>query len=273
MCYFTSQHLRAEEIARQYGRSMDAVNGARVVLKQKEEEARQKAAVMGTPDKATIYDYRLNDGMYVSPAYSEPYTVVVAGSKELQVMRWGLIPYTASEASKERLDRQNLYKNAQAEHLFTTWPWRTLWARKRCVVPVTGFFEPHYGQDGKSWPYYIQRKDGGLFSIAALYDEWMDPQSGGQLLSFVSITIAASPLLQQVHNGGLNPHRMPLILPEDKVAGWLDPAMTQQADVERFLVTPDDTNLEAWPVRKKFNYGDPYDPTIIDRVTPVPETV
>ena len=183
-------------------------------------------------------------------------------------MRWGLIPYTASEASKERFDRQNLYKNAQAEHLFTTWPWRTLWSKKRCVVPVTGFFESHYGPDGKSWPYYIQRRDGGLFAIAALYDEWSEPRTGGRLLSFVSITIAANPLLQKVHNGGLNPHRMPLILPDDQVAGWLDPRGVQSADVRRFLVTPDDAEFEAWPVRKKFNYGDPYDPSIIDRVQP-----
>ena len=212
MCYFTSQHLRAEDVARKYGRRMDAVNAARVVLTQKEEEARQKAAVTGMPDKTTIYDYRLNDGMYVSPAYSEPYTVIVTDSDQLQVMRWGLIPYTASEASKERFDRQNLYKNAQAEHLFTTWPWRTLWSKKRCVVPVTGFFESHYGPDGKSWPYYI--------------------------------------------------------LPDDQVAGWLDPRGVQSADVRRFLVTPDDAEFEAWPVRKKFNYGDPYDPSIIDRVQP-----
>lgn len=179
-----------------------------------------------------------------------------------------MIPYTASEASKERFDRQNLYKNAQAEHLFTTWPWRTLWSKKRCVVPVTGFFESHYGPDGKSWPYYIQRRDGGLFAIAALYDEWSDPRTGGRLLSFVSITIAANPLLQKVHNGGLNPYRMPLILPDDQVAGWLDPRGVQSADVRRFLVTPDDAEFEAWPVRKKFNYGDPYDPSIIDRVQP-----
>lgn len=89
MCYFTSQHLRAEDVARKYGRRMDAVNAARVVLTQKEEEARQKVAVTGMPDKTTIYDYRLNDGMYVSPAYSEPYTVIVTDSDQLQVMRWG----------------------------------------------------------------------------------------------------------------------------------------------------------------------------------------
>ena len=46
MCYFTSQHLRAEDVARKYGRRMDAVNAARVVLTQKEEEARQKLSLI-----------------------------------------------------------------------------------------------------------------------------------------------------------------------------------------------------------------------------------
>lgn len=267
MCFFTSQSVRAEEIAVKYGRGMKMVDAVRRSLAVKERAARNRYAA-GEKVKANIYDYHLSDGMYVAPAYSEPYTVIVSGSDELQVMRWGLIPRTATRESKERYDRENLFKNAKSENLFTAWPWRTLWEYNRCVIPVTGFFEPHYTADGKNQPYYIQMKDGGIFSIAALYDSWNDPETGHTLLSFVMITVPASPKLRKVHNGGAHPYRMPLILSGDRVEGWLNPAMTEEDAVAAYLETPDDSALETWPVRKKFNYGDPFDPSIIDPVSP-----
>lgn len=262
MCFFTSQHMQAEDIARKYGRRTDRVDAARLMLADKEHEARLSADTGG---RTAIYDYRLNEGMYVSPAYAAPYTVIVNGSDQLQVMRWGLVPHSATLTEKERYEREHMYKNAQAEHLFTSWPWRKLWRQRRCIIPVTGFFEPHYDESGLSRPYYIQRTDGGLFSIAGLYDEWPDPESGNTLLSFVMITISANPMLREIHNGGAHPFRMPLILPDERAEGWLDSSTERQEEVERYLVTPDDKDFEAWPVGKRFNYGNPYDPAKTER--------
>lgn len=270
MCFFTSQSVSAEDIARKYGRGMKRVDAVRQELAARE-RADRKRYTAGEKLKVNIYDYHLSDGMYVSPAYSEPYTVIVSGSDELQVMRWGLIPHTATVEAKERYDKENLYKNAKAENLFSSWPWRMLWQHNRCVIPVTGFFEPHYDENGRNQPYYIQMKNGGIFSVAALYDSWNDPDTGKHLLSFVMITVPASPKLREVHNGGAHPFRMPLILPDNQVEGWLNPEMTEEIEVAGYLVTPDDRELETWPVRKKFNYGDPFDPSIIDRVITGPE--
>ena len=262
MCFFTSQHMQAEDIARKYGRRTDRVDAARLMLADKEHEARLSADTGG---RTAIYDYRLNEGMYVSPAYAAPYTVIVNGSDQLQVMRWGLVPHSATLTEKERYEREHMYKNAQAEHLFTSWPWRKLWRQRRCIIPVTGFFEPHYDESGLSRPYYIQRTDGGLSSIAGLYDEWPDTENGNTLLSFVMITISANPMLREIHNGGAHPFRMPLILPDERAEGWLDSSTERQEEVERYLVTPDDKDFEAWPVGKRFNYGDPYDPAKTER--------
>ena len=74
MCFFTSQHMQAEDIARKYGRRTDRVDAARLMLADKEHEARLSADTGG---RTAIYDYRLNEGMYVSPAYAAPYTVIV----------------------------------------------------------------------------------------------------------------------------------------------------------------------------------------------------
>lgn len=265
MCFFTSQSVRAEEIAGKYGRGMKIVDAARRTLAAKERLDRSRYAA-GEKVKADFYSYHLSDGMYVSPAYSEPYTVIVSGSSELQVMRWGLVPHTATVEAKERYAKENLFKNAKSENIFTSWPWRLLWRYNRCIIPVTGFFEPHYTENGRNQPYYIQMKGGGIFSVAALYDSWNDPHTGESLLSFVMITVPASPKLREVHNGGAHPFRMPLIIPDDRVEGWLDPGMTGEEKIATYLVTPDDSGIETWPVRKKFNYGDPFDPSIIDPV-------
>ena len=61
MCFFTSQHMQAEDIARKYGRRTDRVDAARLMLADKEHEARLSADTGG---RTAIYDYRLNEGMY-----------------------------------------------------------------------------------------------------------------------------------------------------------------------------------------------------------------
>ena len=43
MCFFTSQHMQAEDIARKYGRRTDRVDAARLMLADKEHEARLSA--------------------------------------------------------------------------------------------------------------------------------------------------------------------------------------------------------------------------------------
>ena len=72
-------------------------------------------------------------------------------------------------------------------------------------------------------------------------------------------------MLREIHNGGAHPFRMPLILPDERAEGWLDSSTERQEEVERYLVTPDDKDFEAWPVGKRFNYGDPYDPAKTER--------
>lgn len=266
MCFFTSQGKRAEEIARKYGRRMNIVEAAREILA--EQEAAERAAQVQDPKhKTDIFGIRLNDGMIVSPAYAEPLTVIVSGSDQLQVMRWGLIPRGTSIEKKEIYNKKNLYKNARAENIFTTWPWKFV-TQNRCIYPVTGFFEPHEFPDGRKQYFYVHEKHGEGFSIAGLWDEWQHPKTGEKIKTFVMLTIAANEKLRWVHNSGKNPFRMPLIIPDEKVEQWLDPELDEQG-MRQFLTTPPDDNIVVWPVRLKFNQGDPYDHSIIDEVPPV----
>lgn len=260
MCFFTSQSKKARDIAKKYGRQMDIIEMARQIL------AEQEAERQAENQPVNIYSTHLNDGMYVSPGWAHPFTVIVSGSDQLQVMNWGLIPWYATPEQREQYIRQSRYRNARADRLFTSPMWKRI-IRNRCVIPVTGFFEPHENSDKSKQPYYIERKDKEMFSIAGLYDEWQNLQTGEKSLSFVLITVVATPKLGKIHNGGDHPNRMPLILTDEQVKRWLDPALEEQADIEKFLVTPDiDQEITAWPVRNKFDRSNPYDPSLIEPV-------
>ena len=141
-----------------------------------------------------------------------------------------------------------------------------LWQHNRCIIPVTGFYEPHRLPNGKAQYYYTTLKDQELFSIAGLWDEWTHPQTGEKVLSFVLITTEANAMMRKIHNGGGNPFRMPKILTQEQEKRWLDPSIASEEAVAALLTVYPEKEMTAWPVRPKFNYGDPYDEGIIEPV-------
>lgn len=109
----------------------------------------------------------------------------------------------------QRYDRENLFKNARAETLFEKWPWRMLWQHNRCIIPVTGFYEPHRLPNGKAQYYYTTLKDQELFSHRRALGRVDASADGEKVLSFVLITTEANAMMRKIHNGGGNPFRMP----------------------------------------------------------------
>lgn len=265
MCFFTSLATNVAAIAEKYGKQQDIVEAARQILAEQERNARTRQDT-GLGRRMSVYDVRLAENIYVIPAYAEPHCIIVSGSEELQVMQWGLIPRTAKPGDAQRYDRENLFKNARAETLLEKWPWRMLWQHNRCIIPVTGFFEPHRLPNGRAQYYYTTLKDQEIFSIAGLWDEWMHPQSGEKVLSFVLITTEANAMMRKIHNGGNNPFRMPKILSSEQEHLWLDPTIVSKNAVTDLLSVYPEKEMRAWPVRSKFNYGDPYDDGIIEPV-------
>ncbi len=265
MCFFTSLSANAAAVAKRYGKQLDIIEAARQILAEQEQTERAKQEA--DPNrKVSVYDIRLAEDIYVIPAYAEPHCVIVSGSDELQVMQWGLVPRTAKPEDVERFGRENLFKNARAETLFEKWPWRMLWPHNRCIIPVTGFFEPHRLPDGKTQYYYTTLKDQEIFSIAGLWDEWTNPESGEKVQSFVLITTAANAMMRKIHNGGNNPFRMPKILTPEQEQLWLNSKIESEEAVAALLTVYPEKEMTVWPVRQKFNYGSPFDESIVEPV-------
>lgn len=127
------------------------------------------------------------------------------GKPELRRARWGLIPFWAKD---EKIG--NSLVNARAEGLATKPAFRNSFKKRRCVVLADGFFEWQKVAGGKQ-PMYIHMKEGRPFVFGGLWDRWND------LETFTIVTVDANELCSKVHD------RMPLILPEQAIARWLDP--------------------------------------------------
>jgi len=93
------------------------------------------------------------------------------GVVSLDPLRWGLIPYWCKDP---RGGRRPI--NAKCETVARLPTFRDAYRRRRCIIPVDGFFEwkAIKGQRAKQ-PYAIAIKDGKPFGIGGLWENWKDP--------------------------------------------------------------------------------------------------
>jgi putative SOS response-associated peptidase YedK len=81
--------------------------------------------------------------------------------------------------------------------------------RTRCLIPVSGYYEWQETPSGKQ-PYYFTARDGSpALTIAGLWDEWRDRESGETLRSCTMIITEPNALVAEVHD------RMPVLLAEE----------------------------------------------------------
>jgi putative SOS response-associated peptidase YedK len=59
---------------------------------------------------------------------------------------------------------------------------------------------------GSKQPYFISAAEGAVLSIAGLWDQWKDPETGESVLSATLIVTAANNFTRRVHD------RMPVLL-------------------------------------------------------------
>ena len=148
----------------------------------------------------------------IAPSQPVPVIRVNANKRELSLMRWGMIPSWATDAS---IGFKTI--NARSETITTTASFSDPFRTQRCLIPADGFYE--WARNGKTkQPYCFEVGDGELFVFAGLWDRWIDPQ-GIHIESCTIITTTPNSHLADIHN------RMPVILPSGAYASWLNPAM------------------------------------------------
>jgi putative SOS response-associated peptidase YedK len=81
--------------------------------------------------------------------------------------------------------------NARAESVAEKPMFRSAFKRNRCIIPASGYFEWKTMPDGKQ-PYFISAADGGVLSIAGLWDRWHSTDTGETVLSCTMIVTDAN---------------------------------------------------------------------------------
>lgn len=135
--------------------------------------------------------------------------------------RWGLVPSWAKD-----IDIGAKMINARAETAAEKPAFRAAMRRRRCLIPVSGFYEWQANPAGKGpkQPYWIARADGGLMSFAGLWEIWTAPD-GSELRTCSILTTDASEALAPVH------HRMPVMLEAGEFEAWLGTGADENAEL------------------------------------------
>ena len=140
--------------------------------------------------------------------------------------------------------------NARAEGIAKKNAYRHAFRKQRCIIPADGFFEWKVveGQKRKQ-PMYIHRVDGEPLAFAGLWETWRGTERDDEpLYTCTIITTSANETMAPVHN------RMPVILPPDRWAQWLDPEMQDIDELEKFLLPAPPSLLTLYPISTAVNH-------------------
>ena len=226
---------KAKELAARYGRNLSVVEIAEKILEEQEQ-------------------YRVN-------AFTFPDYPIITADPEGQSFKWGLIPFWGKD-KKQADEIKRMTLNARADTIFQKPSFREPIMKKRCIVPSTGYFEWRH-EGNKKIPYYIYVKDEPIFSMAGVYDLWLDKSTGEVISTFSIITTEANTLTDYIHN---TKHRMPAILSTEDEERWLEPKLTK-TDIERLLLPFPAERMDAYVINNDFLKKSADDPTILNKVS------
>ena len=149
-----------------------------------------------------------------------------------RLMEWGCIPFYVKDENTYKKQRATML-NARSERILEDH--KSYWYKiknRRCLIAMTGFYE-HREIKGikKKIPYFINLKDQETFFLPGLYSvtELPNKETGEveKRYSFALITRAANKLMEQIHNGGVNKHRMPLMLTFELSKKWVSEELNE----------------------------------------------
>ena len=160
------------------------------------------------------------------PPREEPDGVPV---RQLRRVRWGLVPSWAKDPT---IGSRMI--NARSETLTAKPSFKAAAARRRCLVPMDGYYEWMKNPDGTKTPYFLHADDDGLLAAAGLYELWPDPALAEDdpkkwLWTATIATTSATDALGHIHD------RTPVFIPPDRYDQWLDNHLHDTTEVDELL--------------------------------------
>lgn len=208
--------------------------------------------------------FDLDDAPELAPRYNiaptQPVAVVrlETASRKLSLgsLRWGLVPEGAPETDRGHI-------NARSETAWQKPTFRNAFARRRCLVPATGFYEwqalSQKPRRRQAWAFALASRR--PFAFAGL---WEPPAREGASSTCTILTTDPNDLTRPVHD------RMPVILPPDAYAPWLDPEPKGTLALRSLLKPFPPGAMAAWTVSAAVNSPKCDEPVCLEPADPEP---
>lgn len=146
------------------------------------------------------------------------------GERTMLGMRWGF--------QMEIQGKSRLVFNTKAEGVLNSPLWKARFAKDRCIVPASAFFE-WKKVNGKTGPKFEITVPGqSEFGLAGLWGAWTNPKTKIAEKTFSIFTTEPKSAMQAFHN------RQPVILDPAEYEEWLSP--TDRSPVHLLRVLPDE---------------------------------
>ncbi len=174
--------------------------------------------------------------------------VYIIKNQAIEIASWGMIAHW-SKSDDEAAKSQSSAINARSESVHEKPTFKSAFRSNRCLLPATGYYEwaSELGKYKTKQPIYISRDDKKLLAFTGIFQSWTSP-SGRVIQSVSIITRQAVGQLALVHS------RMPVFLPRDRWAEWMNPKINDVAKIRSLMDIPNpDANLGFHPVSSAVN--------------------
>jgi len=162
----------------------------------------------------------------IAPTQQIPVIQQIGEERCLNQQRWGLMPYWGKNSV-----------NANLETLGNRPYLRSMVAKKRCVVPCSGFYVWKQGAKTVS-AWHVVHRTKMTFAMPGIFDVWLDSERN----EFPMCTVITSGAAFETD------HLLPLVLDEDSMEQWLDARETRPDALESLLRKLPEADFRIYPV-------------------------
>jgi len=166
---------------------------------------------------------------------------------ELAEMQWGMVP----DWAKPGQFKQPLI-NARSETIWQKPSFRQLIKSRRCIIPISGFFEWQRNGSTKV-PHAIRVKDEPFMLLGGIYQI----TKHGELQHCI-VTTESNKAMQQVH------HRQPVMLDLAQAKTWLE--NEDKPAIDKLMTACPDSWLDIYPVSNYVSNARNQGPECIARI-------
>jgi putative SOS response-associated peptidase YedK len=163
-------------------------------------------------------------------------------------MRWGMIPRWWKPLSE-------MPATFNARVVAEKPMFRDAYKSRRCIVPVSGFYEWTGPKENKQSHIFTDAGGAPILALAGLWDRWKDHATGDEIESCTLIVTAATEWMTPYHD------RMPAVLQQAEIDRWLRGEMSAEE-----LHPAPEARFRERKVSKRMNNTrvDDDDPTVLE---------